>query len=171
MLRQPFVDERVIGVQQFERAAVVAQDVAEQHFRLAPEAFADVVVEVREHQQVGRDLRLQVAELQPLAGEVADESVRAPSASIRFYLAASTPGWRRRPDAARFSSRSSGMLLHMKNDRRDARSTSLTGCAAPGRTPAGSLSIRYRNDGLDRSRARPARMPASNVSPFSRDCR
>src|SRR5262249_42329335 len=59
------------------RATIIAQDVAEQHFRLAAEALADVVVEVREHQQVGRDLRLEVAELEPLAGEVIDESIRA----------------------------------------------------------------------------------------------
>ena len=77
MLREPLVQERVVGVQQLHRAAVVAQDVAEKHFGFAAEALADVVVEIREHQQVGRDLRLQVSELQPLAGEVADEGVRA----------------------------------------------------------------------------------------------
>ena len=76
MLREPLVDERVVGAQQLQRAAVVAQDVAEKHLGLASKTLADVVIEVREHQQVGRDLRLEVAELQPLAGEVADKSVR-----------------------------------------------------------------------------------------------
>src|SRR5262245_63659115 len=77
MLRQPLVDERVVGAQQLCRTAVVAQDVAKKHLGLAPEALTGVVIEVREDQQVGRDLRLEVAELQPLACEVADESVRA----------------------------------------------------------------------------------------------
>src|SRR5262245_47412497 len=77
VLRQTFVDERVIRVHQFERAAVIAQDVGEQHLRLAAETLADVVVEVREHQQVRRYLCLEVAKLQPLAGEVADESLGA----------------------------------------------------------------------------------------------
>src|SRR5262249_61594846 len=77
VLRQPLVDERVVRAQQFQRATIIAQNVAEQHLRLAAEALANVVVEVREHQQVGRDLRLEVAKLEPLAGEVIDESIRA----------------------------------------------------------------------------------------------
>src|SRR5207237_7718180 len=65
MLRQPLVDERVLGAQQLQRAAVVAQDVAEKQLGLAAEALANVVVEIREHQQVGCDLCLEIAALQP----------------------------------------------------------------------------------------------------------
>ena len=54
------------------------------------------------------------------------------SASMRRTCASSTPGRRRRPAVAAFSSCSSGMLLHRKKDSRDASSTSLTGCAVAG---------------------------------------
>ena len=73
--RQPLVDERVVGAQQLQRAAVLAQDVREEQLGFAAEGLADVVVEVREHQDVGLDLRFEVAQLQPLAGEVADQRV------------------------------------------------------------------------------------------------
>ncbi len=55
------------------------------------------------------------------------------SSSMRCACAASTLGSRSRPAAARSSSFSSGMLLHRKKDRREASSTSLTGCATPAR--------------------------------------
>src|SRR5207253_2406937 len=77
VLCQPLVEKRIVGGEQFHGAAVVTQDVAEQHLGFATESFADVVVEVRERQQVGRDLRFQIAKLQPLARKVADERVGA----------------------------------------------------------------------------------------------
>src|SRR5688572_5944359 len=72
---QAFVDERVVGAQQLHRAAVLSQDVAEEQLRLAAERLADVVVEVGEHQQVGRDLRLEIAQLQPLPDEVTHQRI------------------------------------------------------------------------------------------------
>ena len=45
MLRQRFIDEGVIGVQQIDDAAVLAQDAFEQQFGFAAEALPKVVVE------------------------------------------------------------------------------------------------------------------------------
>src|SRR5262249_12605773 len=46
VLREALVEERVVGVQQLEHAVVLAQDVAEEHFRFAPEGTGGVVVEL-----------------------------------------------------------------------------------------------------------------------------
>ena len=47
VLRQPFVDERVVGRQQIEDAAVLVHDAVEEQLDLAPERLPQVVVEVR----------------------------------------------------------------------------------------------------------------------------
>ncbi len=77
---------------------------------------------------------LQVAQLQPLAGEVARPARRRAG---RRSCAAPAPRARRaarsRPAIARFSSSSSGMLLQRKNDSRDASSTSLIAMRRAGR--------------------------------------
>src|SRR6185503_21275577 len=83
---QPFVDERVVGAQQLHRVAVLSQDVAEEQLRLAAERLAGVVVEVGEHQQVGRDLRLEIAQLQPLPDEVTHQRVRTVVGDHAPYL-------------------------------------------------------------------------------------
>ena len=74
--RQPLVDERVVGIQQIERAAVLAHDAREQQLGFAAQRLADVVVEVGEQQHVRRDL-VQVAQLQPLTGERVHQRVGA----------------------------------------------------------------------------------------------
>src|SRR5262249_5659740 len=112
----------------------VAQDVAEQHFGLAAEAFADVVVEIRERQQVGRDFRLDVAQLQPLTGEVAHESVRTPVRDHALYLRPDNAGLteltRRSEveqalvrDAAPKEERQAGREIHIAHPMRGARLT------------------------------------------------
>jgi hypothetical protein len=71
MPRQTLVQEGVVGVEQIEQAAVVADDAAEQHLRFALERRAQVVVEVP-----GFGLkRVEVAQEQPLSGEVLDQGV------------------------------------------------------------------------------------------------
>ena len=52
VLREPLVEERVVGLQQVEHAAVLAQDALEEQLRLLPERLPQVVVEVREQPQV-----------------------------------------------------------------------------------------------------------------------
>ena len=45
---QPLVQERVVGAQQIERAAILADDAFEEQLRLAAERLAQAVVEIRE---------------------------------------------------------------------------------------------------------------------------
>ena len=76
VLREPLVQERVVGLEQVEHAAVFAQDALEKQLGFAAERLAQVVVEIGKQPQVGRD-RFEVAQVQPLLGEVADERSRA----------------------------------------------------------------------------------------------
>src|SRR5439155_19456399 len=69
--REALVHERVVGVQQLECAPVLPHDGGEEQLRLLAERLSRVVVEIGEHQQIGIDLRLQVAQLEPLPGEIA----------------------------------------------------------------------------------------------------
>ena len=62
------------------------------------------------------------------------------------------------------------MLLHRKNDSRDASSRSLTRYGAPGVTPAGSRSTRKRNSGLTsrrRTRALDAAIERPALAPLA----
>ena len=74
MAREPLVQERVVGAQQIERTAVVADDAVEEQLGLAPECLAQTVIEVRKD-ALHRHRRVEVAQEQPLSGEVADERV------------------------------------------------------------------------------------------------
>ena len=82
--------------------------------------------------RIGRDAR-QVAQVQPLAGEVVDERLRArigqhpPHLLLEHGRIAAAAA--ARPAS---SSSSSGMLLHRKNDSRDASSRSLMRYAVSG---------------------------------------
>ena len=169
VLRQPLVDERVVGGQQIEHAAVLAHDALEKQLGLAPERLPQVVVEVRKDSEFGHDAA-EIAQLQPLAGEIADERLRprigqhAPHL-LRQHLAAG----RAVPPAAGSISSSSGMLLQRKNDSRDASSTSATRYGVPGAMPAGSRSGRNTNEGLARMRRSANPMPVSK-SPRARSC-
>src|SRR5262245_61094876 len=71
---QPFVHERVVRAEQIENAAVLANDAFEEHLRLAPERQPQVVVEIRELMTI-RLNALQVSQVQPLTGEVANERI------------------------------------------------------------------------------------------------
>ena len=96
-------------------------------------ALAQVVVELGEEIVVGRDA-LQVAQLQPLGREVVHQRTRplvaehAPHLLLEHQRARAD--W---PCAASASSSSSGMLLHRKNDRREASSMSLIAVGRPRR--------------------------------------
>ena len=76
VLGQALVDERVVRAQQIEHAAVLAHHAVDEHLRLLPEGLAEVVVEVREDAHVRRD-RVEVAQVQPLPGEVGHQVARA----------------------------------------------------------------------------------------------
>ena len=106
-----------------------------EHLGLAPERLAQIVVEVF---RVGLHVR-QLAQVEPLAGEVRDQRVglrigqHAPHLPFEHCrIAQPALGWRTS------SSSSSGMLLQRKNDRRDARSQIADPIdrAGPRRSPA-----------------------------------
>ena len=91
VLREPLVHERVVGGQQVEHAAVFPDDALEEQLGLAAERLPQVVVEVRKLLRVRR-LVAQVAQLQPLAREVAHQRVGRGSASMRRTCCSSTAG-------------------------------------------------------------------------------
>ena len=72
MLGKTLVHERVVGCQQVENTAVLANDTAEEQFGLALEGVAQIVIEIRK-QIHDRLARFQRADAQPLAREVLDQ--------------------------------------------------------------------------------------------------
>ena len=74
--RQTFIDEGVVGVQQVHHAAVFAHDALEEELRFLAHRLAQVVVEIGEDLRIGRGV-LEVAQEQPLLGEVVDQRVGA----------------------------------------------------------------------------------------------
>ena len=73
---EPLVDEGVVGVEQIQHAAVLVQGAGQEQRGLLPERLDQVVVEVGERYRVAGHV-LQVAQVQPLDGEVVDERPRA----------------------------------------------------------------------------------------------
>src|SRR5262249_41415702 len=69
------VEERVVGAQQVEHAAIFPQLIFDEELGLLLEGLAQVVVEIRERIGVGLD-RVHVANEEPLAEEIRDERVR-----------------------------------------------------------------------------------------------
>ena len=76
MFGQPFVDERVIGREQIDHAAIFVHDAVEEQLRLAPERLPQGAVEVRE-QIHDRFHRRHPAYVQPLPREVFDQRLRS----------------------------------------------------------------------------------------------
>ena len=75
MLRQPFVDKRVIRAQQVERAPILTQHAVEKELRFLPEGLTQIVVEIRKQTHIRRD-RGEIAQVQPLRREVGDQRLR-----------------------------------------------------------------------------------------------
>ena len=92
VLRQPLVDERVVGAQQIEHAAILAQDAVEEELRLLPERLPQVVVEVREQPHVRRDRRRGCAGAATARRSWSTSARDASSASIRRTCRSSTAG-------------------------------------------------------------------------------
>ena len=113
--RETVVDERVVGRQKIEQVAVLAHDAREQHLGLGAEGLPQIVVEAREVLD-GAALGLQVAQVEPLAGEVLDERVRASDRRACAALACA-------------ASRARGACR-----RRPARAARRRGCCSRGRT-------------------------------------
>ena len=85
MLGQPLVDERVVGVQQIDHAAVFMHDAAEEQLGLLAHRLPQIVVEIRErsgHRAPG----LQRAQVQPLPAKFVTSCSDRGSASMRSHL-------------------------------------------------------------------------------------
>jgi hypothetical protein len=76
VLRQPLVQERVVGAQQIERAAIFADDAVEEELGFAAERLAQAVIEVRED-ALHRHGRVEIAKEEPLPCEIGHEGVCA----------------------------------------------------------------------------------------------
>ena len=125
--RQPLVDERVVGAQQIEDAAILAQRAGDEQLRFLLERLQQALVEVRDRGPDGRPLRRRGAG--SATGRRSRRRARrrrAGSASMRRTCCSSIGGFVSCPRSARSSRRSSGMLLHRKNDSREASSRSLS---------------------------------------------
>src|SRR5665213_2879311 len=72
VLGEPFVEERVVGAQQVERAPVLADDALEEELGFRTERLPQRVVEVRKVLLHG-NRRVEVAQEQPLSSERLDE--------------------------------------------------------------------------------------------------
>ena len=73
---QTLVEERVVGIQQVEHAAILADDAVEEQRGLALEGLTQIVVEVKEQFRAGPEPG-HIADVKPLAGEVAHQRLRA----------------------------------------------------------------------------------------------
>ena len=129
---KPLVDVGVVGGQQLADAAILTQLGVDEQPRLLPERFAQVLIELRIGIDVGNDAG-QFAQREPLAHEVVDQRPRSTVLEHPRDLPLQS-GRRARARRARrrSSSSSSGMLLHRKNESRDARSMSLMRYTDPG---------------------------------------
>ena len=75
MLREPLVDERVIGRQQVEQAPVLAEHTRDEQLRLGEKRLAQRFIERKDH-GIGFD-RFHISQAQPLAREVGHQRVGA----------------------------------------------------------------------------------------------
>ena len=72
MARQAFVEERVVRADEIEHAPVFRDDALEEQLALRLERVPQIGVELGEEIRIGQDL-LQIAQIQPLAGEILDQ--------------------------------------------------------------------------------------------------
>ena len=158
--RQRLVDERVLGRQEIEHAAVGAEHAVDEQARLRDEVVADVAVDVAEHERIRREAR-ELAETQPLEREVRRERLGARIGEHAPTCCSSTAGSPSLSAAASSSSSASGIELHKKNDSRDASSTLDSGYARRRVAPSGFGSNRYRNFGCASTPASAYSTPSS----------
>ena len=76
MLRQAFIEERVVRLDESAHAAILAQHAVEEELGFLPEGLPQVVVEVPKKIGAWND-RVDIAQPQPLSGEIRREVERA----------------------------------------------------------------------------------------------
>src|SRR5262249_48109935 len=157
--RQTLVEEGVVGVQQVQHAAVPADDAVEEQRRLVLERLPQVVVEAKQQFRTGPESG-RAAGVEPLAAAVGAQR----PASICFTCWSRTPGLCSVFFSTMLRSSSSGMLLHRKNDRREASSASVRRYAVPGAAVSGCPSKRNRKLGLTRMLRSASSRPYSKLA-------
>ena len=165
--RQPLVEERVVGASAARATLRSSRSWLSRNSSVSRwNASRRFSSNSGKHVRIGR-LAAHGAQLQPLAEEIVDQRLRA-----RRRPASAAPAARAPPDPSACpappasSSSSSGMLLHRKNDSRDASSRSLRpDRSRPPRAPAGSRSMRNRNSGSTSMRSSADWMPPSKPLP------
>ena len=125
-LGDALVDERVVGREQVEDVAILADDAVEEQLGFTLVGFGELVVERRKQQRVGVNL-LDVLQPQPLRREPRRHRLGArigehPADLLLEHRRRVERAVARRPSAARRP----GTVPQMKYDSRDARSTSVT---------------------------------------------
>ena len=122
-------------------------DVLEEQFGLVLEALAQVLVKLGEDVRI-RLLLLQIANVEPLPGEIRDQRVGARVVEHAAHLRLQHGGI---PQLALFGQVQQlgrpGTLLHRKKESRDASSRSLMRYTVAGAAPGGSCSMRKRKSG------------------------
>jgi hypothetical protein len=84
--REPFVQERVVRVQKFPGAPAFDHDTLEEHFGFGPKSLPERIIEVWEN-ALHRDRGVEVAQEEPLSGEVLDKRVELRVGHHAFDLA------------------------------------------------------------------------------------
>ena len=123
MLGQPVIHEGVVCSQQINDVVVLANDAVEQHFGLLAECLAQVVVEVGEVLLSGREL-CRFRRYSHCPAKLLDQSLRLRIGEHALDLCVENGRIFSFFCSATVRSSSSGMLLHRKNDSRDASSRS-----------------------------------------------
>jgi hypothetical protein len=123
---QPFVDERIVRIQEFRDAAVLAQRAADEELGFPLERLKKTQVIVGIAVRIDDDF-LDAPQIQPLGRKVVNQ--RADSPGIGQHTASF--GFERRrirelPALGQPEQTLVGMLLHRKNDNREATSMSLS---------------------------------------------
>ena len=125
VLGQPLVDERVVGRQQVDDAAILADDAVEQQLDFAAHRLAQRIVEVRDRAAAAATSRRGRAGSATGPAKLTASASAFGSFSMRRTCCSSTAGSFSRPARGELQQLRVGAGLHRKNDSRDARSTSL----------------------------------------------
>ena len=125
MFGEPLIEESIVRGQQINDVAVLTHDAFKEHFRFTAETLPQLVV------PVGIELRHPAMSPANSASTAIARRSSSPEPPIEDRRASAAPAARARLDCstcpwlARLINSSSGMLLHRKNDKRDANSRSV----------------------------------------------
>ena len=121
---QPLIDERVVRAQKIHHAAVLVEDAVDEQLHLAAERHSERAIEGRISVRVGLQ-RIHIANLEPLEREVGRQRLGALVGQHAADLLLQHLGIAQLALFGHGEQVSSGMLLHRKNDRREASSVPL----------------------------------------------